>query len=97
MFWIIGWLLFGFVVGLTARALVPGPQPMGCLGTMLLGIGGSFVGGLVGYLLVVGSLIQSSGWIGSIIGAVTLLLLQLNRYKRLKETDPTTTRRIWEV
>lgn len=97
MFWVIGWMLFGFIVGLIARGLVPGAQPMGCFGTMFLGIGGSFVGGLLGYLLVGGSLIQSSGWIGSIIGAVILLVVQLRRYRELKARDPLTTKRVWEV
>ena len=82
MFWIIGWILFGLVVGLIARALVPGSQSLGCLQTMLLGIGGSFVGGLIGYLLVGGSVFQSSGWIGSIIGAVILLILAARRSRQ---------------
>ncbi|TWU02594.1 GlsB/YeaQ/YmgE family stress response membrane protein [Stieleria varia] len=79
MLWLIGWIFFGFLVGLIARGLMPGPQPMGCLGTILLGISGSFVGGVIGYLVQGGSLIQSSGWIGSVIGAVILLLLQMRR------------------
>ncbi len=79
MFWLIGWIVFGFVVGLIARALMPGAQPMGFVRTMLLGVGGSFIGGLIGFFIVGGSLIQSSGWIGSIIGAAILLALQLRR------------------
>jgi|GEM_PF-2849662 len=46
MFWLVGWIFFGFVIGLIARGVVPGPQPMGCLGTIVLGIGGSFAGGI---------------------------------------------------
>jgi uncharacterized membrane protein YeaQ/YmgE (transglycosylase-associated protein family) len=83
MFWLIGWILFGFLVGLIARALVPGTQPLGCMKTMLLGIGGSLLGGLVGYLLVGGSVFQSSGWIGSVIGAILLLLLAAQRARRV--------------
>ena len=86
MFWLIGWIFFGLVVGLIARALVPGEQPMGLFRTMLLGMGGSFVGGLVGYFIVGGSLIQSSGWIGSIIGAVVVLALQLRRGRSQGQT-----------
>ncbi len=67
MFWIIGWIVFGLFVGLIARGVVPGPQAMGCFRTIVLGIGGSFVGGLIGYQLRGGDLIQSSGWIGSIV------------------------------
>ncbi|WP_231603584.1 GlsB/YeaQ/YmgE family stress response membrane protein [Neorhodopirellula pilleata] len=79
MFWLIGWIVFGFVVGLIARALMPGTQPLGFFRTMLLGVAGSFIGGLIGFFIVGGSLIQSSGWIGSIIGAVILLALQIRR------------------
>jgi uncharacterized membrane protein YeaQ/YmgE (transglycosylase-associated protein family) len=83
MFWLIGWILFGFLVGLIARALVPGSHPLGCMKTMLLGIGGSLLGGLAGYLLVGGSVLQSSGWIGSIIGAIVLLVIAARRSKRI--------------
>lgn len=79
MFWIIGWIVFGLIVGLIARAVVPGTQPMGCMRTMLLGVAGSFVGGAIGYFLQGGSVVQSSGWIGSIIGAVILLAISLRR------------------
>jgi uncharacterized membrane protein YeaQ/YmgE (transglycosylase-associated protein family) len=81
MFWLIGWVLFGLLVGLIARGLTPGTQPMGCLGTTLLGIAGSFIGGAIGYLLSGGDLIQSSGWIGSIVGAVILLAISMRRGK----------------
>jgi uncharacterized membrane protein YeaQ/YmgE (transglycosylase-associated protein family) len=79
MFWLIGWIVFGLLVGLIARGLVPGEQSMGCLRTIGLGIAGSFVGGLLGYLLRGGDLVQSSGWIGSIVGAVILLAIGLRR------------------
>ncbi len=81
MFWIIGWIVFGFLVGLIARRLVPGPQQMGCLRTVFLGIAGSFVGGAIGFLIQGGSVIQSSGWIGSIVGAIILLAISLRRGK----------------
>lgn len=97
MFWILGWVFFGFLVGLIARGIVPGEQPMGCLGTMALGIAGSFVGGLLGYALVGGSLIQSSGWLGSIIGAVSLLVLQMHRRRKAIERQPEKNFRLWEV
>ncbi len=81
MFWAIGWVVFGFLVGLIARGLVPGTQPLGCLRTIVLGIAGSFVGGLIGFLLVGGSVFQSSGWIGSILGAIILLVICVRRGK----------------
>jgi len=68
-------LLFGFVVGLIARALVPGEQNLGIIKTTLLGAVGSFVGGLLGNLISGSPLgtLRSAGWIGSIVGAVVLL------------------------
>ena len=75
---IIGWIIFGLVVGLIARALMPGPQPMGFIMTALLGIAGSFVGGWLGTLLFGTGRPDASnaaGWIGSILGALLLLFL----------------------
>jgi len=70
-------LLFGFVVGLIARALVPGDHKMGIIKTTALGAVGSFIGGLLGNLIgghPLGSL-HTAGWIGSIIGAILLLAI----------------------
>jgi uncharacterized membrane protein YeaQ/YmgE (transglycosylase-associated protein family) len=74
---LISWIVFGFVVGLIARAIAPGPQAMGFVGTTLLGIAGSFVGGIVGNLLYGGPVLAAhpSGWIGSIIGALIVMAL----------------------
>lgn len=74
---LLGFLLFGLVVGLLARLLMPGRQHMGILGTMLLGVGGSFLGGLLGNLLFGGPWNEptTAGWIGSILGALLLLAL----------------------
>jgi uncharacterized membrane protein YeaQ/YmgE (transglycosylase-associated protein family) len=71
--------LIGIVAGYLARLLVPGRDPMGFVGTMVLGIVGSFVGGFLGYVLFGHDLdegaIQVSGLIGSVIGAVIVLLI----------------------
>jgi uncharacterized membrane protein YeaQ/YmgE (transglycosylase-associated protein family) len=73
---IIGWILFGLIAGAIARLLYPGPQPMGWVGTMLLGICGSLLGGGIAYLLKLGtSPYEPAGWIFSIIGAIILLAL----------------------
>jgi uncharacterized membrane protein YeaQ/YmgE (transglycosylase-associated protein family) len=74
---IIGWILFGLVVGAIARLLMPGRQPMGIILTILLGIAGSFVGGFIGNMLA-GEPMQdagAAGWIGAILGAFLLLFL----------------------
>lgn len=73
---ILGWLLFGLVAGFIARALVPGKDNIGLLMTILLGVVGSVVGGLVFGLLTVGIRgFEPTGWIGSIIGAVIVLVV----------------------
>jgi uncharacterized membrane protein YeaQ/YmgE (transglycosylase-associated protein family) len=72
-------LIVGFVVGAIARLLMPGRDPLGILGTIALGIAGSFVGGFLQNLLEYRSLsvhsLRPVGLIGSIIGAWVLLLL----------------------
>ena len=80
MLWfIIVLLIVGFIAGGIARLLVPGPDPMSLFGTWLLGVIGSFVGGFVGYVLFGRDLddgvVQTSGIIGSILGAVVALLV----------------------
>lgn len=68
--------LFGAIAGFLARLVVPGPDPMGFFATVALGVAGSFLGGFLGSLLFEGELeLRGSGLIGSIIGAVLLLLL----------------------
>ena len=69
-------LIVGLIAGFIARALVPGPDPMGWLGTMILGIVGSFVGGTLAALLFGGTLdINAAGIVGSIIGSIIVLLI----------------------
>jgi uncharacterized membrane protein YeaQ/YmgE (transglycosylase-associated protein family) len=84
LFFIIVLLVVGFIVGAIARLLMPGRDPIGVLGTIVLGIVGSFVGGFLQNLVEYHSLSVHSfhpvGIIGSIIGAwVLLLLLRLTR------------------
>lgn len=71
---IIGWLLFGLIVGAIAKFLMPGNDPGGWIVTILLGIAGSFVGGFLASALL-GRTDQTAGWIGSIIGAMLLLFI----------------------
>ena len=80
MLWfIIVLLVVGFIVGAIARLLMPGRDPLGVLGTIVLGVAGSFVGGFLQNLLQYHTLSIHSfhpvGLIGSIIGAWVLLLV----------------------
>ncbi|MBA2671249.1 MAG: GlsB/YeaQ/YmgE family stress response membrane protein [Gemmatimonadetes bacterium] len=72
---IIGWIIFGAVIGVIARFIMPGRDPMGWFMTILLGIVGSVVGGLLLGLLIGGRTTDPAGWIGSILGALLLLWL----------------------
>ena len=71
-------IVIGFVVGLIARALMPGVDQMGFIATTVIGILGSFVGGYIGALIkkpVEGAKFHPAGFIMSIVGAVLLLLI----------------------
>lgn len=77
---IIGFLIFGLIIGLIARALYPGRQALGWLATAVLGMIGSLVGGLIGHALfgthttADGSWgFTPGGWISSIVGAIIVL------------------------
>src|SRR5690349_9070263 len=74
---IILFLLMGLVVGLLARAIMPGRQSMGLLLTTLLGIAGSFVGGFVAALFTHRRVLDFStaGIIGSLLGALLVLFI----------------------
>lgn len=72
---VIGWCVFGLIVGLIARFLIPGQQGMGTLVTIALGIAGSFAGGFISSLVFghADNLVNPAGWIMSVIGAMILL------------------------
>ena len=73
---IVVWLLVGLVAGAIARFLVPGHDPMGWLGTIALGLVGSLLGGFLGDLMTGGDReISTAGLIGSVVGAVVVLLV----------------------
>ena len=67
-------LLFGLMVGVLARWLVPGKEPGGWIASIVLGILGSFVGGYVGRLLGVSGEGEPAGFLLSVAGAVLLLV-----------------------
>ena len=67
--------IVGFVVGLIARAILPGTQNIGIVLTTVLGIAGSFAAGFVGQSLGLYSAGQGAGFIGSVIGAIVVLFV----------------------
>jgi uncharacterized membrane protein YeaQ/YmgE (transglycosylase-associated protein family) len=78
---IISLLIVGLIAGALARLIVPGRQHLSILATIVLGIVGSFVGGFLGYLIfhkdADSGFFQPSGIIGSVIGAIIVLLVYL--------------------
>lgn len=73
-----GWIVFGFFAGLIARAVVPGKQGMGCIGTTVLGVAGSFMGGFLASLLFGRGNWRDpapAGFIGAVLGAIVILVV----------------------
>ncbi len=71
-------IIVGIVVGLLARLLLPGADPMGLIATAVVGIVGSLIGGVLGMLIrkpVPGAVFHPAGFLMSIIGAIVLLLI----------------------
>jgi uncharacterized membrane protein YeaQ/YmgE (transglycosylase-associated protein family) len=78
---IISLIIIGLIAGAVARLLVPGRQDLSIPMTILLGIIGSFVGGFLGYLIFhhdsQNGFFQPSGIVGSVVGAIIVLLIWL--------------------
>jgi uncharacterized membrane protein YeaQ/YmgE (transglycosylase-associated protein family) len=72
---ILSWIVFGLVVGIIAKLLMPGRDPGGFIVTILLGIAGALLGGFVGRAMGFYGPSESAGWLMSIVGAIVLLVL----------------------
>jgi uncharacterized membrane protein YeaQ/YmgE (transglycosylase-associated protein family) len=72
---ILAWIVFGLVVGIIAKLLMPGRDPGGFIVTILLGIAGALLGGFIGRAMGFYGPNQGAGWIISILGAIVLLVL----------------------
>jgi len=72
---VIGWIVFGLIVGALAKLVMPGRDPGGIIVTMLIGIAGSMLGGLIGQVMGVYGPGQAAGFLMSFLGAVILLML----------------------
>jgi uncharacterized membrane protein YeaQ/YmgE (transglycosylase-associated protein family) len=73
MFGIVGWIVFGLIVGVIAKLLMPGRDPGGIVVTMLLGIAGALLGGFIGRAMNLYGPEDAAGLFMSILGAVVLL------------------------
>jgi uncharacterized membrane protein YeaQ/YmgE (transglycosylase-associated protein family) len=72
---IIGWILFGLVVGIIGKFLMPGRDPGGIVVTILLGIGGALLGGWIGQAMGLYGEGEPAGFIMAVLGAILLLFL----------------------
>lgn len=74
---ILSWLIVGLIAGALARLIMPGRDPMGLIATIVLGVIGSIVGGLVSMAIWRNntSVFQGSGLLLSILGAIIVLWL----------------------
>ena len=70
---VIGWIAFGFVVGLVAKLLMPGRDPAGFLVTVAIGIVGAVIGGYLGRLLGLYHENEPAGFLMAVVGAILLL------------------------
>jgi uncharacterized membrane protein YeaQ/YmgE (transglycosylase-associated protein family) len=75
MFGVLGWILFGFVVGVIAKLLMPGRDPGGFIVTIVLGIVGALLAGWLGRAVGWYGANDGAGLIASILGAIILLAL----------------------
>jgi uncharacterized membrane protein YeaQ/YmgE (transglycosylase-associated protein family) len=72
---ILGWIVFGLVVGIVAKFLMPGPDPGGMIVTILLGITGALLGGFIGRGLGWYGEADPVGFLMALIGAILILIL----------------------
>ena len=80
MFGILGWILFGLIVGVIAKLIMPGKDPGGIVVTILLGIAGALLAGFLGQLAGLYGPGDAAGLIMSVIGAFLLLFA----YRKLR-------------
>ena len=75
MFGILGWIVFGLIVGVVAKLLMPGSDPGGFIVTVCLGIAGSVLGGWLGRVLGLYTAGEPAGLIMAVLGAILLLVI----------------------
>jgi uncharacterized membrane protein YeaQ/YmgE (transglycosylase-associated protein family) len=72
---VIGWILFGLVVGIVGKLLMPGRDPGGFILTILLGVAGALLGGFVGQALGFYREGEPAGFLMAVLGSILLLLI----------------------
>jgi uncharacterized membrane protein YeaQ/YmgE (transglycosylase-associated protein family) len=75
MFGILGWIVFGLVVGVIAKLIMPGKDPGGFVVTVVIGIVGAVIGGYIGRALGWYGPEEPAGFIVATLGAILLLIV----------------------
>ena len=78
---ILGWMLFGLIVGIIAKLVMPGRDPGGIFVTMLIGIVGAVLGGFIGRALGLYQPGEPAGFIVATLGAILLLFIYRKAFK----------------
>ena len=73
--WLLAWILFGLVVGVVARFVMPGRDPAGVIGTIVIGVVGALIGGFLGRLAGWYTEGEPAGFVMAVIGAIVLLAI----------------------
>ncbi|HEY7368514.1 MAG TPA: GlsB/YeaQ/YmgE family stress response membrane protein [Thermoanaerobaculia bacterium] len=81
---ILGWILFGLIVGALAKLVMPGKDPGGIIVTIVLGIVGAVVAGFLGKMLGLYQEGETAGFIAAFLGAVLVLWI----YRMIKKRSP---------
>jgi uncharacterized membrane protein YeaQ/YmgE (transglycosylase-associated protein family) len=72
---ILGWIIFGLIVGVVAKFLMPGRDPGGIIVTIILGIGGALLGGFIGSAVGWYGEGDPVGFVMAVLGSIVVLLL----------------------
>ena len=78
---ILGWMLFGLIVGIIAKLVMPGRDPGGIFVTMLIGIVGAVLGGFIGRALGLYQPGEAAGFLVATLGAILLLFIYRKAFK----------------
>jgi uncharacterized membrane protein YeaQ/YmgE (transglycosylase-associated protein family) len=78
---VLGWMLFGLIVGIIAKLIMPGRDPGGILVTMLIGIVGAVLGGFIGRALGLYQPGEPAGFFVATLGAILLLFIYRRAFK----------------
>ena len=81
MIWVLGWMLFGLIVGVIAKLVMPGRDPGGIFVTMLIGVVGAVLGGFLGRAVGLYQPGEAAGFVVATLGAILLLFIYRKAFR----------------